>query len=312
VIRNEEEVGHAFLNIGERVSVSGEQGLLSIAFHPGYERNRLFYLYYTNNDGNIQVDRFKRSRRSSTRAPQRSRRKVIEIAHPPPTTHNGGTIQFGPDGKLWLAPGDGRSDGGRRAQHRGSLLGKLLRIDPKPERGYTVPNSNPYVGHPGRNEIWARGLRNPFRFTFDRQTGDVAIADVGAVAREEVNIRSRSRAKRGNFGWPICEGTICDGSPPNNYLGPTFEHERTEPHCSGPCSITGGYVVRANSIPALDGRYVYGDFFQGEIRSITPNGANDNFTGLDVGARLSSFGEGIRGRIYVTSLTGPVYRIVQD
>jgi glucose/arabinose dehydrogenase len=313
VLRDEDtRIGHPFLNITGRVLAGAfdEQGLLGIAFDPDYKNNRRFYVYYTNNGGTNQVDLFKRKRGSSTRAVEKSRRKIIELGPVEGTNHNGGTIQFGPDGRLWLAPGEGGDHS--NAQDKGNLLGKLLRITPKAGGGHREPDSNPFVGEAGRDEIWARGLRNPFRFSFDSETGDLALADVGGGSFEEVNIRSRGSAKGGNFGWPICEGPDCSpGGPPNKYLPPIFEYPHNG-HCGASCAITGGVVVRNPDLPAINGRYLYADHYDGIIRHINPNtGGNDTSTALDAGAP-TSFVEGRNGRVYVTSINGPVFRIVQN
>ncbi len=314
VIRKDRKLDRPFIDLSDRVLYDGEQGLLSIAFDPRYERNRRFYLYYVNRDGDIEVDSLKRKRHSSVRADPRSRRTVIEIGHPVNSNHNGGQLQFGPDGFLYLATGDGGSGGDPdgNAQSPESLLGKLLRIDPTAKAGYRSPPSNPFVGGAGRDEIYATGLRNPYRFSFDSQSGDLLIGDVGQDDWEEVDRATRESARGANFGWDLFEGTHPfegGGTAPAGYRPPILEY----PSSGGNCAVTGGYVSRDRSNRALAGRYLYADFCAGQIRSLDPRAANpastDAATGLDL-VRPSSFGEGNRRRLYVASLEGPVYRIV--
>jgi glucose/arabinose dehydrogenase len=312
VVRGGKILKRDFLNIRDRVRFGGEEGLLSMAFDPGYERNRRFYVYYVNRQGNIEVDSFKRKRKSSTRAEARSRRKVIEIPHPTNSNHNGGQLQFGPDGFLYLATGDGGSGGDPEgnAQDRGVLLGKLLRIEPRKGGGYSTPASNPFGGGQGKSEIYALGLRNPYRFSFDSANGDIWIGDVGQDAWEEIDRAPRDALAGANFGWDIFEGDhdFEGGGAPANYRGPVLEY----PSNGGNCAVTGGYVVRGGGLPALDGRYLYADFCGGVLRSFDPSNprATDRPTGLELD-QPSSFGEGVGGRIYVTSLAGGVFRIAQ-
>jgi glucose/arabinose dehydrogenase len=301
-----------FLDISDRVTYDGEQGLLSVAFDPGYARNRRFYVYYVNRAGNIEVDGFRRQRRDPTRTDSSSRRKLIEIPHPTNENHNGGQLQFGPDGFLYLATGDGGSAGdpNGNAQNLGILLGKLLRIDPRKKGGYSTPNSNPFAGGNGRDEIYALGLRNPYRFSFDSESGAIFIGDVGQDAWEEIDMVGEGGLGGSNFGWDIFEGThdFEGGGAPANYRPPALEYSSA----GGECAVTGGYVVHDPQLPALAGRYLYADFCGGVLRSFDPSNphASDATTGLELD-QPSSFGEGARGRIYVASLSGGVYRIAQ-
>ena len=312
VLRDGQLLDQPFLNLRDRVRYGGEQGLLSVAFDPKYERNRRFYVYYTNGAGNIEVDGFRRKRSSATRAAAGSRSRVITVKHPAYSNHNGGQLQFGPDGMLYMGTGDGGSAGDPdgNAQNRNSLLGKLLRIDPKRAGGYLTPKSNPFDGRRGRDEIYALGLRNPYRFSFDSRSGDIFIGDVGQDAWEEIDHVSRRRLGGSNFGWDLLEGNHdFDGhNPPAHYRRPALEYSSR----GGGCAVTGGYVVRGAQLPALAGRYLYADFCIGEIRSFDPSspGPSDASAGLEVD-QPSSFGEGAGGSIYVTSLSGEVYRIVQ-
>jgi glucose/arabinose dehydrogenase len=317
VVRKDRTLGERFLDIRDLVSFGGEEGLLGLAFDPRYERNRRFFVYYVATGGDeLRVDAFKRKRGSSTRARRGSRREVIEIAHATASNHNGGQLSFGPDGLLYLGPGDGGSHGDPEgdAQNPESLLGKLLRIDPKRKRGYDSPATNPFVGGPGADEVYALGLRNPYRFSFDAKTGDLTIADVGENRWEEIDHVSREGARGANFGWDLFEGNHAfegdPASPPPNYVGPIHEYQNV----AGTCAIAGGYVARDRTLPALRGRYLYGDFCAGDVRSLDPDAPNpsatDRSTGLAVSS-LSGFGEGARNRLYAVSLDGPVYRIVQ-
>ncbi len=316
VLRNGKTVKGNFLDIRNRVLYGGEQGLLSIAFDPGYARNRRFYVYYVNRAGNIEVDGFRRSGGNPTKAKERSREKVIVISHPINTNHNGGQLQFGPGGHLYLGTGDGGSGGDPEgnAQNRNSLLGKLLRIDPRKNGGYSTPKSNPFRSGGGKDEVYALGLRNPFRFSFDSQTDDIYIGDVGQENWEEIDRASKQGLRGANFGWDIFEGNhpYEGGGAPPNYHPPIFEVSSA--NGTGNCSLIGGYVVRDPSLPALEGRYLYSDYCNSVIRSFDPDnpGPSDSSTGLipSPGA-TSSFGEGKGGQIYVVSHSGPVYKLVQ-
>jgi hypothetical protein len=304
-----------FLDIRGRVGTAGEGGLLSMAFAPDYETSRRFYVLYTTTSDTIRVDEFKRSESSPNRAAQTSGRHVIRIEHPgSATNHYGGQLQFGPDGDLYISTGDGGSTP-EKAQDKNSLLGKLLRIDPLPSGGdqYSPPQDNPFVGVRGRNEIFAYGLRNPYRFSFDRLTGDLTIGDVGQSRREEVDFRSAGAAPGPNFGWDCFEGSLTynGGGPclrgPSGHTEPVHELS----HGNGYCSVIGGYVARHTSLGSLQGDYVYGDLCRSELRAVhlTSGGSsNDRGIGATVDT-LVSFGEDGLGRLYAVSLNGPVYRI---
>ncbi|MEX2195377.1 MAG: PQQ-dependent sugar dehydrogenase [Thermoleophilaceae bacterium] len=312
VVRNGRILRRAFLDIRRDVSSGGERGLLSMAFAPDYERSRRFYVYFTDRSGHTRVQEFLRSRRSADRADRRSRRQVLFQRQPFPN-HNGGQLQFGPDRLLYVGMGDGGSGGDPQGngQDLGTFLGKVLRIDPRRRGGrrYTVPRSNPFRGRRGaRPEIYAYGLRNPWRFSFDRRTGALTLADVGQSAVEEVNYLREGRARGANFGWNVFEGRrrFTAGSAPG-HVRPVLQRLHTE----GACSITGGYVVRDRALRALYGRYVYGDFCEPRIRSAllrSGRARGDRATGLRVEG-ISSFGEDALGRVYVASLDGPVHRL---
>jgi glucose/arabinose dehydrogenase len=321
VLRNGRRAG-SFLDIRGLVGAGGERGLLSIAFPPDYQHSRRFYVYYTDNEGDIRVDELRR--RSAIRAARGSRRSVIEIPHRVNSNHNGGQVQF-LGNLLYLGTGDGGSGGDppNNSQDKGSLLGKLLRIDPRPRGGrpYSIPPSNPFAGSAGgRGEIYSYGLRNPFRFSFDRVTAPgqprLAIADVGQDRFEEIDYTTAADASGANFGWDAFEGDsrytgANSGTPdPGGTVKPIFVYGRGRD--GGSCTVIGGYVVGDPRLPSLRGRYVYADLCAGQLRSLVPSlrrARDDRRLGLQV-STPSSFGEDTRGRIYVSSLEGPVYRLV--
>jgi hypothetical protein len=278
--------GGTFLDVRARTRIAGtEQGLLSIAFAPDYAASGRFYVFLTAQpDGRLQVLEFHRSAADPNRADPASGRPVLQIPHPGATNHNGGQLQFGPDGALYVSTGDGGT-GGANAQDLSSMLGKILRIDGTGAH------------------IWSYGLRNPWRFTFDRATGDMVIGDVGQSTWEEVDWAT-SPSGRGagvNWGWPGAEGPDGVGG-----TRPAFSRN----HADGYAAIIGGYVVRDPGLPTLLGRYLYGDAALASLRSTTLVGDADRAEPLPI-ASLSSFGEDACGRIYAASLSGPVYR-VQD
>lgn len=319
-MRGGRKLRRPFLDIRGRVSFEGERGLLSIAFPPDYRRSKRFYVYYTDNSGAIRIDEFQR--RGPTRAAPGTRRAVIRIPHAENTNHNGGQAAFLGD-LLYFGPGDGGSSGDppNNAQNRNSLLGKLLRIDPRPSRGrpYTIPRSNPFVGRPGRPEIFSYGLRNPYRFSFDTVSAErarIAIADVGQNRFEELDYLTVRRARGANFGWDAFEGFSKfteeggDTPDPGGTVKPiyVYSHDR-----GGSCSVTGGHVVAKRGLRSLYKRYVYADFCEGELRSLVPGlrrARDERRLGVSVEAP-SSFGEDQRRNLYVASLEGPVYRIVE-
>jgi glucose/arabinose dehydrogenase len=317
VLRDGRRVGRPFLDIRDLVGYGGEEGLLSIAFPPDYDHSRRFYVYYTDNAGDIRIDEFRR--RSTTRAARGSQRSVIRIPHPVNSNHNGGQLQFLGD-LLFLGTGDGGAGGDppNNAQNRESLLGKLLRIDPRARNGqsYSIPGDNPFVGRSGRDEIYSYGLRNPYRFSFDTAGAGqprIAIGDVGQDRFEEVDYTTVEGASGANFGWNAFEGEsrFPGGSPnPGGTTKPIMAYGRGRD--GGSCTIIGGYVVGPGGPSALLGRYVYTDLCSGKLRSLAPHlrrTSDDRRLGLAV-ASPTSFGEDDRGRIYVTSLEGPVYRLV--
>ena len=305
-----------FLDISSQTTTVGERGLLSIAFPPDYTASGLAYVFVTPADGSLQIREFRRSPGDPDRAEPGAGRLVLSQAHSQFRNHNGGQLQFDAGGLLYAGFGDGGGSGDpdQNGQNLDTLLAKLIRIDPRQTAGgapYSVPPGNPFAGSvPGRDEIWAYGLRNPYRFSFDRQTGDLWIGDVGEGTREEVDMAAPGAGGQ-NYGWRCYEGTIptpaidtpCE---PDGHVPPLFDLDRQE--IADICSITGGYVVRDPGLPTLAGRYLYGDFCRPAIQSASANGRPGTATGLSVN-RLGSFGEDACGRLYTVSLSGPVSRI---
>jgi hypothetical protein len=317
-----------FLDIADKVSCCGERGMFSVAFDPDYATNRRFFVYYTDNKGRLVLARFRVRRDDPNRALPR-RRLVLRIPHPGFANHNGGQIAFGPDGHLYMAPGDGGGGGdpGENAQDSGSLLGKMLRIDVdvarRPFRRVPPDNPSPSLG-PKLGLIWAVGLRNPWRFSFDRATGDLYVADVGQNAWEEVNATTLAASRAANYGWDHYEAFTCFEPPPPlptcpnpaAFVFPVLVY----PHSQG-CSISGGHVYRGCRMPDLAGTYFYGDFctsFVRSFRGFTGGSAQeqrDRTAELAPGGgrtidRVVSFGEDARGELYVVDHDGELYRIV--
>jgi uncharacterized protein (TIGR03437 family) len=297
-----------FLDIRAKIAFGGEQGLLGMAFHPQYPTNGRFFVNYSRTgDGATIVSEFKASA-SNPNIAETTERVIIEIAQPF-SNHNGGMIEFGPDGFLYIGMGDGGSgnDPGNRAQNIENLLGKMLRIDinsTTSTTNYTSPSTNPFFGStPGRDEIFSTGLRNPFRWSFDRATGQLYAGDVGQNQIEEIDIITLG----GNYGWRVFEGTRCTGNDPalcsnTNYIAPITEYN----HSNGRCSVTGGYVYRGARSTFPAGTYLFGDFCTGEIFTYT-NNATALFRDTDL--LLSSFGEDEAGELYAVDLRGNIFRI---
>lgn len=315
VVKGRRVLGTPFLDIEDRVTTGGESGLLSMAFARDYSSSRLFWVYYTDKQGFLQIDQYRASASNPDRAAPGSRRSVIRVPHFR-RNHKGGQLQTGPDGALYAGFGDGGSGGDpdENAQDLRELLGKMIRIRPRANGGYSVPADNPFRGRAGaRPEIYAYGLRNPYRFSFDRRRGHLTIGDVGQDEIEEIDFaagRSGGRQPRGgfNFGWDTFEGRkrFEDGTAPG-HVRPALQHT----HAEGFCSITGGYVIRDRSLGrGWTGRYIYGDYCDGTLR-LAPfrrPTTRSRATRLNVDS-LVSFGEDGRGRVYAVSLGGPVYRI---
>ncbi|HEY3220338.1 MAG TPA: PQQ-dependent sugar dehydrogenase [Gemmatimonadales bacterium] len=305
-----------FLDLSGQVQTGYvEQGLLSIAFDPEYATNGRFFVYFNNLNGDIRIVRYTVSSDPDS-ADETTADTILKVPHPGQTNHNGGQLQFGPDSMLWAGTGDGGGSGdpNGNAQNKHALLGKLLRLDVSGASGYTIPADNPFATDTsGAPEVWAYGLRNPWRFSFDRQTGDLYIGDVGQNRYEEVDVSTTS-AQRGrgvNFGWNIMEGLHCYPNDPCTTTGqlPVVEYA----HFGNACSITGGYVYRGSALPVLAGRYFYADYCTGDVHSIQypSNTTPGNWTSiLSPGGSVSSFGQDNKGELYILQLTGSVWRIV--
>ncbi len=310
IVRDGRLLPTPFLNLRDRVISGGELGLLSVAFHPRFASNGRFFVNYTANQGNLRtvIAEYRVSAGDPNRA-DRTERVILEIAQPF-TNHNGGLNLFGPDGMLYIGMGDGGSAGDpfNNGQRLEALLGKLLRIDIDGGPAYRVPPDNPFVGRSGaRGEIWAYGLRNPWRFAFDRPTGRLFLADVGQNLWEEVDLIEKGQ----NYGWKILEGAHCF-SPPTGCNTADLQLPIAEYGRSGGCSITGGHVYRGSRIPNLVGRYIFGDYCSGRLWSLTET-APGRWTMaplLESGLRISSFGEDQAGELYVIDHRGGIYRLL--
>ena len=320
IIRVQGRKRGVFLDIRGQVTSSGEQGLLSVAFPPDYASTGLFYVYFTNNGGDNEIDEFSTAPGGLTAEPS-SQRQVLLFNHPGQPNHNGGQLEFGPDGLLYAGTGDGGGAGDRpdNAQNPNSLLGKLLRIDPRAQGGrpYTSPPSNPFANGGGRPEVYSLGLRNPFRFSFDLVTSPgeprIVIGDVGQDRFEEVDYETVAAANGANFGWNDFEGFAPFGGAHSPSPGRHDRPIKVYRLSGAACALIGGYVVADRKLKGLFRRYLYGDFCVGKIRSLIPGlgGARkDRGTGLEV-PMLSSFGQGASGKVYATSLNGPVFRLAR-
>ncbi len=294
------------LDLAPEVSGGDEQGLLGLAFSPD---GGFLYVNFTDIFGNTRIHEFAVGEGGIDPG---SRRQVLAVDQPF-SNHNGGNLAFGPDGYLYVGLGDGGSGGDPEdnAQDLGSLLGKMLRIDPRPSNGrpYGVPSDNPFVGREGvRPEIWAFGLRNPWRYSLDRDTGDLWIGDVGQSDREEIDVQAAASAGGENYGWDAFEGSMPFEPPfPPDTVGPVYEYGR-----SLGATVVGGYVYRGSAIPDLRGAYLFGDFYNPQIRMLITS-PKRGFRHLKLGVQvenLASFGEDQAGELYLISLSGPVYRLV--
>ena len=310
VVKNGATLPRPFLDISERVRSGGEQGLLSMAFHPDYRNNGQFFVNFTDRAGDTRVERFKVSSDADV-ADEASSKLVIEIDQPY-SNHNGGHILFGLDGMLYVGMGDGGSGGDphRYGQSKTTLLGKMLRLNVSRAEPYSIPQGNPFSGSEGRPEIWATGMRNPWRFAFDRPTGLLYIADVGQNAQEEINVESATAAGL-NYGWNLMEGDRCYRSDGCSRDGLTLP-KLTFGHGGGACSVTGGFVYRGRRVPAIVGHYFYSDYCAGWIRSFRmQNGAAVDRREWKVEelGHVVSFGEDAAGELYILTENGKVFRI---
>lgn len=300
-----------FLDLGGKIASGSEQGLLGLAFAPEYESSGELYVYYTAaNPARAVLSRFRVDPGDADRADAASEEVLLEIPEPQPN-HNGGMIAFGPDGRLYVGVGDGGGSGDplESAQDPDSLLGKVLRIEVGAGAAapYGIPADNPFASGGGRGEIYALGLRNPWRFSFDRQTGDLWLGDVGQSQREEIDLVVRG----GNYGWDVFEGNAAfenpTGLPATDFVAPVLDYSRTVGKC-----VTGGYVYRGALVPSLAGDYVYGDFVTGAVfaRDAAAGAAATSETIGNV-AHLASFGEDEAGEVYLVSLDGTIHRFAE-
>jgi glucose/arabinose dehydrogenase len=303
-----------FLDISGQVTSGSEQGLLSMALHPGFAENGTFFIDYTDLDGNTQIERWQVSGDDPNRANPESVQTIMTVEQPFPN-HNGGLLLFGPDAYLYIGLGDGGSQGdpNGNGQDLSTLLGSILRIDVDSTSGdlpYGIPEDNPFVNEEGaRPEIWLYGLRNPWRFSFDRESSDLFIGDVGGTAYEEVDLFPAGSDGR-NFGWNIMEGPECYQGGECDQSGlelPIFAYT----HDEGGCSITGGYIYRGTEIPELQGVYLTADYCSGQLWGIGLNEGGEWVASapIETGLNVSSFGEGANGELYVVDLSGGVYRV---
>jgi len=299
----------SFLDIDPLVgSKSNEQGLLSLAFHPQFHQNRQLFVNYTDNDGHTVVARYETT--PDSLAVDLATAQIILTIDQPFPNHNGGQLQFGPDGQLYIGTGDGgaANDPRENAQNGRLLLGKMLRINIDLGHPYVVSADNPFaISAEVRPEIWALGLRNPWRFSFDRLTGDLYIADVGQGEIEEINYEAAGGPGGLNYGWDIMEGLHCFTERNCDTAGLTLPIAEYS-HAEGGCAVTGGYVYRGSAYPALNGLYLYGDFCSGKIWGLR---VGDRPTLLlDSELSISSFGEDEAGEVYLVDLQGAIYQLV--
>lgn len=303
-----------FLNISSLTNSGGERGLLGLAFHPDYANNGYFFVNYTDLSGDTRVVRYSRSADDPNIADPNSAMQVIFIDQTQ-GNHNGGCIKFGPDGYLYIGMGDGGGGGDtpNNSQNTNLLLGKMLRLDVDSETPYAVPADNPFVGNANvRDEIWAIGLRNPWRFSFDRETGDMWIGDVGQNAFEEIDFQPADSPGGENYGWRCYEG-----NSPYNLSGCTGDYvfpAYSIPHTTGVCSITGGFVYRGTAYPQLVGKYIFADFCSRDFFMIEPDG-DGGWIGQLIGEypySITSFGEGADGELYCTHYAGQILQVTFD
>ena len=326
IFKNGVRLAKPFLNLADRVgSEQPEQGLLGLAFHPRYPTKRLVFVNYTDKNGNTVVERFK-IRKHRDKATRKKSKRILSFPQTA-ANHNGGMIAFGPnDNYLYIATGDGGGPGDPlgNGQRLDTMLGKILRIDIRAGSAipYKIPPTNPFVNDPNAlDEIWAYGLRNPWRFSFDRQTGDLYIADVGQEFREEIDFQPAASTGGENYGWNVAEGFACLGGAGTCGTNPGFAPPIHDYDHSTGRSVTGGYVYRGAAVPCLQGSYFFGEFSLGRVWSFRYDGASlTDFAertaefdppGPDTLANITSFGEDGEGELYIVTYGGTVYKVVE-
>lgn len=308
IVRDGTVAAQPFLDIVPLVRSGGEQGLFSVAFHPDYKENGRFFVHYTDVNGDTVIAEYRVSSLDPDRADAASARILLQVDQPY-SNHNGGEIAFGPDGYLYIGLGDGGSGGDlhENGQDLGVLLGKLLRIDVDGGSPYGIPPSNPFAGSGQRREIWAYGLRNPWRFSFDRETGDLYVGDVGQNRWEEVDYQPASSRGGENYGWNRYEGShrFRAGSAPD-YVAPVAEYSLSGPNCA----VTGGHVYRGEREPELEGVYFLGDYCSGILWSLVRVGGEWRMSQLlDASFQITSFGEDEAGEVYLADHGGRILRL---
>lgn len=313
IIQDGQVLPNPFLDIRFRVGSSGsEQGLLGLAFHPAYTENGYFFVNYTRGNGDTVIARYRVSADPFVADPATEVRLLL--IQQPYGNHNGGDLAFGLDGYLYISLGDGGSGGDPRnnGQSIDTLLGSLLRIEVGDSDSYSIPQDNPFANGSGRPEIWAYGLRNPWRISFDRQTGDLYIADVGQNSWEEVNHQPVGSQGGENYGWNIMEGFHCYPSGECDQTGLTLPVVEYPLHVDGDCAVTGGYVYRGGSLPDWQGIYIYGDYCSGRVWGLFQDQAGDweNELLFETGARITTFGQDEAGEIYLVNHRGSIYKLI--
>jgi glucose/arabinose dehydrogenase len=311
IVRDGQVVPESLLDITDLVGCCGERGLLSVAFHPDYANNGYVFIDYTDRNGDTVVARYQVSTTDPNRVDVASAETIL-VVDQPAANHNGGLLLFGPtDGYLYIGLGDGGGGNGQNGQDLSTLLGKILRIDvdkTSDDLRYAIPPDNPFVDEPGaRPEIWALGLRNPWRFSFDRDTADLWIGDVGSATYEEVDYQPVASPGGENYGWDLMEGTACrvdEGC--DGFVAPVsgFDHDEG-------CVVTGGYAYRGSALPDLRGVYLFADYCSGRVWGLVRDASNAwiRLGPVETGLRISSFGEDASGELYVVDIQGGIYRL---